>query len=300
MVSRTARATSGPDELHIHESKRRMDIVMKYTRMLSLTAVWLTLASGHAQAQGGTWTTKAPMPQPRYFAGGAIVGGRMYLLGGYDATGSSDPRPETYDSLTDTWIFGAPASIHRSEVAAGVLNNKIYVAGGFVNSDSNTGTGALEIYDPATDSWASGAPMPISGIGNAASAAIGGKLYIAGGTHGYWQSPAFPNLEIYDPMSDTWSAGAPLPLAVTEAGGAAIGGKFYVIGGHFGFNGYTLLGITGALQIYDPVLNTWSTGAPMPTPRFQAVVGGIDGRLIVVADTTGLTKWRTLTSMTLF
>ena len=239
----------------------------------------LFCSTGDVLAQSGVWTTNSPMLQPRIYAAAAVVGGRMIVLGG-NLLGFVAVSPQLYDPLTDTWVFGASASIQRSEVAAGMLNNKVYVAGGWIRSDSGLATGALEIYDPATDSWTNGASMSIL-RGVTASAAMGGKLYVAGG---YGSSHTLPNLEIYNPVSGTWSAGAPLPFAVAMSGGAAIAGKFYVVGG---YNTAGSLFITGALQIYDPATDSWTSGVPMPTPRYGAAVGVIDGKLIVVGGYNG-------------
>jgi hypothetical protein len=39
---------------------------------------------------------------------------------------------------------------------------------------------------------------------------------------------------------------------------------------------------TNALEIYDPVSNSWSNGAPMPTARFGAAAG-VATAVVVVA-----------------
>jgi hypothetical protein len=160
------------------------------------------------------------------------------------------------------------------------LDNKIYVAGGWVHSDANASTGALEIYDPVTDSWANGAPMSIP-RGAMATAVIGGKLYAAGGYASY-PYHAFHTLEIYDPLSNSWLSGAPMPNAVSFAGGAAINGKFYVAGGV----SVNETPPTAILQVYDPLSDTWTTGDSMPTASYGLVAGVIHGKLVAVSGDT--------------
>lgn len=63
---------------------------------------------------------------------------------------------------------------------------------------------------------------------------------------------------------NTWSSGEPIPHAVTGAAAVAFGGKIYVFGGLD-----KRLSPYGKTQIYDPVANQWSTGASMPTPRWD-------------------------------
>jgi N-acetylneuraminic acid mutarotase len=79
--------------------------------------------------------------------------------------------------------------------------------------------------------------------------------------------------------------GLPLPKQVTSAGGAALNGKFYVIGGYTGPSAYDNT-ITASVEIYDPVLNTWSIGTRMPTARANMVVGIINGKLCVASGDT--------------
>jgi len=163
-----------------------------------------------------------------------------------------------------------------------VIGNKIYVAEGWLRSDSNNSTTALEIYNPSTDSWTAG-PSSLVSRGLSATAVIDGKLYIAGGTAGGYAN--FSDLEIYDPLTNSWSMGLPLPKQVTSAGGAALNGKFYVIGGYTGPSAYDNT-ITASVEIYDPVLNTWSIGTRMPTARANMVVGIINGKLCVASGDT--------------
>ena len=58
-------------------------------------------------------------------------------------------------------------------------------------------------------------------------------------------------------------------------GGGVVNGLLYVIGGAIGSSAAVPV---GTVEAYDPTTNTWSTKAPMPTPRHMvgvAVVGNI-------------------------
>ena len=56
-----------------------------------------------------------------------------------------------------------------------------------------------------------------------------------------------------------WALRSPMPVPLSEVGTAAVGEGIYVVGG---------LTITGApsttLQIYDPFLDSWTLGPPLP------------------------------------
>lgn len=70
----------------------------------------------------------------------------------------------------------------------------------------------------------------------------------------------------------SWSARSPMPLALSEVGAAAVAGKIYVVGG---------LALSGepsaALQIYDPFLDQWTLGPPLP------LEGGVDHANVATA-----------------
>ena len=68
--------------------------------------------------------------------------------------------------------------------------------------------------------------------GLSAVAVINGKLYLAGGTAAGYAN--FSDLEIYDPVTNSWSKGPSLSNPLTSAAGVALNGKFYVLGGYVG------------------------------------------------------------------
>src|SRR3989304_2228204 len=62
---------------------------------------------------GDYWTTKAPMP-PSYDGGGpyracagAVVNGKVYVIGGYGTYGGHTRANQEYDPATDTWATKA-------------------------------------------------------------------------------------------------------------------------------------------------------------------------------------------------
>ena len=102
--------------------------------------------------------------------------------------------------------------------------------------------------------------------GSAASAVIGGKIYVAGGqTAGFGTSKA---LERYDPKADTWTALTPMPETREALGGGAIAGLFCVFGGRLA-NASPSGDAFSDTFCYDPGTNTWSSGPDMVTPRVE-------------------------------
>ena len=83
----------------------------------------------------------------------------------------------------------------------------------------------------------------------------------------------------------TWTTKAPMPTARGnfEVGVAAdlVGDKLYAVGG---FNNAG--GALTTVEAYDPDTNTWSTRAPMSTPRNGIGVGVVDGLVYAVGGDT--------------
>src|SRR5207248_720340 len=108
-------------------------------------------------------------------------------------------------------------------------------------------------YDPDTDTWTPKASMPAAREGPGAALGPDGRIYVAGGATSY--QPL--NLEAYDPNADTWAELAPIPGPADHF--PLVTGndnRLYAFGGRSGF-----------VWQYDPVMNSWTVGAPMLTPR---------------------------------
>ncbi len=89
----------------------------------------------------------------------------------------------TYATTESYWSNGAPMPTARSEITSAVLDNKIYVIGGFENGHNTTSV--VEVYDPITNKWTTAAPLP-QPLDHPAAAAFDGKLYIVGGGYLDW------------------------------------------------------------------------------------------------------------------
>jgi len=272
---------------------------MKRNRFASRTTLAFTIVLLISQiqlfAQQRIWVAKAPMPTARFGAATASVNGIIYVIGGdvswfgCGATGVN----EAYNPATDTWTTMAPMPTARWAYAAAVLNGIIYVVGG--NEGCFPPSRVVEAYDPATNTWSTKAQFPDTGFGlgitNPAVGVINGVLYVAGGTNTV--SPYFATLYAYDPVTDSWSAKAPMSAARFSEAGAVVNGAFYVVGGSDGAS--VLATSTFA---YDPTSNSWSTKAPLSDPRggLAAVVVGNIIYTLGGVDASGPTAVATMES----
>jgi N-acetylneuraminic acid mutarotase len=252
-----------------------------YVAVAVIISGLLLCGNGNVFAQSGTWTNIASMPTNVAYGSGVACGGQFYVVDGARGGGWVTVPLQVYDPTNNSWSLKTADPVDRADAVAGVINNKIFVAEGWIHSNEGGGTTNLEIYDPSVDSWTAGAPSLVQRAGSVA-AVIGGKLYITGGVEEFYAGD-IATLEIYDSTTDTWTNGAPIPVASETAVGAAINGKFYVVGGGVRPAGGTAQPdpATTNVFIYDPASDTWISGAPMPSPRAGAQGGVINGRLFI-------------------
>ena len=194
------------------------------------------------------WKALAPMPTKRGSPVAAVVGGKIYVIGGATThPGSSEPavhpaRPhrsvatvEEYDPATNSWRARSPMPTARNHSAIGAVNNKIYVIGGrtgaaFISVATNTNM--VEEYDPATDSWGpSKARMP-SARSAVASGTYRDRIYVAGGEfQDDSMMAAFRALEAYNPATNSWAILPRMPVPRHGLAGAVIGNKLHLVSG---------------------------------------------------------------------
>lgn len=82
------------------------------------------------------WTTLASMPTTRCWFQTEVINGKINAIGGHnvkvgDSKGKSLSSTEVYDPSTDKWTTLASMSTVRRAFQTEVINNKIYVFGGF-------------------------------------------------------------------------------------------------------------------------------------------------------------------------
>lgn len=130
------------------------------------------------------------------------------------------PLSVTYSTcisqILSPWSTAAPSPIPRSEANNAVVNNKLYVFGGYINS-SFQATTRSDVYDPATNTWMQLANLPLP-INHAGVAVDGDTIYLAGGYIGDPSKPSTAKVFKYNVTTNTWSEGTSLP-APRGAGG---------------------------------------------------------------------------------
>jgi N-acetylneuraminic acid mutarotase len=237
------------------------------------------------------WILKAPTHIARVGAGMATVNETIYVIGGsqtlnysYHFFSVTLNATEAYNPATDIWTEKTSMPTSRTRFGTAVFQNRIYCIGGLIlskNCTKTTLTGINEVYDPLTDTWETKTSMPTDRYGFEANT-VDGKIYLIGGWYQlettYNNVGTSAQVDIYDPSTDTWTAGKSIPKAVAIYASAVVDNKIYVISGMAEGSA-----ITNLTQIYDPKMDSWSFGAPIPMGVKDAGAGAIAGANVLKA-----------------
>jgi N-acetylneuraminic acid mutarotase len=216
------------------------------------------------------WTATAPLPINNNWGAVVACQNKIYLIGG-----NAEYPTQVYDTETDTWENKSSIPTTRGALQANVVNGKIYLIGGQKLAGLYIVDASIsnDVYDTETDTWSQMAPIPTAVMGYA-SVVFEDKIYIISG--GNESGPDYnPTklVQIFDPATNQWTNGTSVPTGIISARACATTGMFapkriYVIGGattsYARWETYNVINLT---QIYDPETDTWTTGAPMLTPR---------------------------------
>jgi hypothetical protein len=244
------------------------------------------------------WHTGPKLPAPRQAAAVATMDGKLYLIGGLDASGAPLASVLALDGGKWSEAPALPEPLYAANVAA--VDKRLFVLGGLSGGD--VAVGHTWVFDGTA--WT--ARMPLSAErGAAMTAAVDTTIEVAGGLR---NGSAVDDFAAYDTVADAWSPRPSLPEARSYGAAAVVAGVFYALGGReapdrpsdrpsdridgFAQGGWTTIGtmptaranfaavtvkdgfiVAGGegelsqVERYTPELARWSILAPMPTPR---------------------------------
>jgi N-acetylneuraminic acid mutarotase len=215
-----------------------------------------------------TWASAQPIPFPNNHNSAAVAAGKLYSFGG------ASNQVFVYEPGSNTWSAVAPMHFqHDGSPGVGVINDKIYVAGG-VGPGMNQRE--LEVYDPVANTWTNLASMRVA-RNHAAGGVINGKFYVAGG-RGSTEAPTA--LEMYNPQANTWSTLANMPTGRSGTAAGVVNGELYVFGGEIPNR------VRGEVEAYTPSSNSWRSLPDMPTPRHGIWGSVIDNKIYLPGGAT--------------
>ena len=227
-----------------------------------------------------TWSSRAPMPEPRSRAGAGVVDGILYVVGGSDATGTMHASVFAYDPIADSWTARASLPERLAHPGIGSVNGKLYAVGGI--DERSDAVARVSVYDPATNAWTSGPPMPTP-RGGPGIAVVGSTLYAIGGGVGFG---FVDNVESYDAGTGSWTIRPPMPTARGFMGITSRNGLVYAIAGFTDDPYYHWI---GRVEIFDPLGDTWSVIPSIPSGG-QTAAGTINDIVYALGGWSGLVQ----------
>lgn len=194
------------------------------------------------------WTPKAAMPTARSSGAAVTIDGKIYVAGGRPPRGADFA---VYDPAADRWQTLPNLPTQRNHLIAAAVNGQMYVFGGrFEGGAGSPQSDAVEVYDPPTGRWVQRAALlkPRGGINGVVA---NGCMHVFGG-EGSSSDPngVYPDHDIYNPATDTWTRIGRLPIPVHGVTGAVFAnGLIHLPGG-----GTSQGGSSGSLhhQVYRP------------------------------------------------
>jgi Kelch motif protein len=239
-------------------------------------------AAAAAQADVGAmgrWERGAAALSDRSEVAGAVLGGRIDVVGGLTAIGVTSDVQE-YDPAADRWTARAPLPQAIHHPAAAAIGGRLYVMGGFVVQGWSIwhAVNTIYEYDSATDHWRSRASMPTA-RGALTAVAVDGKIYAIGGTADRDTGAT----EVYDPAADAWKQLRPMPTPRNHLAAVVVDSRIIVFGGRAGAPARNV----GAVEAYDPRTDTWQARKPLPTPRSGIGAAVVAGRVYVMGGELG-------------
>lgn len=173
------------------------------------------------------WSVMAPLPAPRSSHDVAVVGDRLFVIGGWHMKGKGQETvwPQTLEVMdlsaaTPSWR-SVPQPFKRRAFIAAADTTNIYVIGGF--DDRSQVIRGVSIYNVASGQWSEGPALPggmLNGFG-AAAVTVEGRLFVSIDSGGLYR--------LNDTQSDWDKVGQATPRIVHRL--VADGKKVFVVGG---------------------------------------------------------------------
>lgn len=228
----------------------------------------------------GQVVSKKPMPTPRMAGAGAVVDGKIYIIGGVSSQGRMVGTVEEYDPAKDVWTARASMPTARGMLAAVAVGSTIYAIGG----RSNAVLSIVEAYDVKADRWTQAASLP-TGRWGLMAAVVGGRLLAIGGITGMGAArQSVGVVDTFDPTKNVWTAGRALPLPLQSAAAVSHDGQVFLVGGRAGAGDTGTA--TDSVYTWNDGAN-WASGPRLLQPRTGAAAAVAAASLVVVGGAAG-------------
>ena len=229
-----------------------------------------------------SWSSQSKkMSVARAWVDGAIWQDKVYIYSGTsDQSAQSHQTMEIYDITNDSFTSVATPD-KRINYAAGAINGKIYICGGYSVSIPAGVRDTIISYDTSTGNFETALTSMPTSLQQHAAAVYNNKLYVMGGNNAGGTTQ--DSLYEYDPAGSpggTWTTLATMPAGRYSLKAATLGSYIYAVGGSVG-------SLVDTVYRYDPANNDWKTVIPMGTSRASFGLGVANNAMFAVGDTLG-------------
>ncbi|HBY21130.1 MAG TPA: hypothetical protein DEG71_09025 [Clostridiales bacterium] len=246
--------------------------VLKWTQILAslvFAMVFWVGAQVVVCAEGDTWRTVSSMGTARHNASIVAVNGKIYAIGGSNASNTYLNTMEEYNPSTDTWTPKANIPQGRDGTAVAVIENKIYLMGGMYSGNPQN---LVYAYDTTTNTWSTDIASMQYARAYSEAAVVDGRIYIIAGNNGN----GIDKVEMYDPTTNQWQEKQSMPVQTWGHGVAIVDNKIYVMGNADGIN-------SNKVFEYNVTSNSWTQVANMPVGKKYFGTAVVNEKIYVIA-----------------
>lgn len=217
------------------------------------------------------------MRRASLLAGALLLGGCSGDEPARSPTTTNTGPPATLAALAT--LAGLP--VPRTEVGGAVLAGRIVVAGG-LTADGGA-SDRVDIYDPASDRWEAGPVLPL-GLHHSGTAALGDRVYIAGGyTNRAGQDWVAQSRVLSIGSGErAWREEPSMSGARGGLAMASAAGRLVAVGGTDGQGRFLR-----RTEVFMPGPRTWTAGPDTAQRRDHLAVASAGGRVYAIAGRLG-------------
>ena len=253
------------------------------------------------------------VPIPVSFAGVASCKGKIYVIGGFDSSGTCCQSTQIYDVATDTWSTGNPIGGTHASINAASVYDKICFAGGTManaNSASYSRDNHIYILDTNSGTWSTVTTTTYY-YADYACVTLNNTFYTVGGRQNYAQLCQYfqgyiPFLDLYTPMAENSLPTTPYegtlgitgvlyappssdPLIILIGGYNAISGVSADSNFIFNRSGFNLTATTDVNYLVFPFTTTpWQDGTNYPQALGYASAAIYNDTILCFGGTNGV------------
>jgi N-acetylneuraminic acid mutarotase len=133
-----------------------------------------------------TWKSLAPLPAPRSSHNAVVIGGQLYVVGGWHLHGKSpgdwqvDALAYDFDEPQSGWQKLPEPPFKRRALAVAEWQEKLVAIGGM--NEAGKISQQVDVFDPATGQWSRGPDLPGTGMAGFGGSActLDGQIYASG------------------------------------------------------------------------------------------------------------------------